>query len=288
MRIADAVITVIKGLEQRLSARIEALEQREIEAVRGPEGPPGRDGKDADPVDLDAIVQKAVALIPVPKDGEPGPPGESIRGEKGEPGLPGKDAPPVDIDDVVLKAAALIPVPKDGKDGRDGKDVTVEQLTPVVSELVTKAVDAIPKPRDGRDGLPGGQGDKGLDGKDGINGKDGVDGLGFDDIEVDYDGERSFTLKFVQGERVKTFGSFTLPIMIYRGVFQVGKSYERGDTVTWGGASWVASQTTTAKPGENGVESRAWQLAVKKGTDGKAGPPGKDGKDVIVRTKNEA
>lgn len=125
--------------------------------------------------------------------------------------------------------------------------------------------------RDGRDGLPGSPGEKGLDGK---NGRDGIDGLGFDDIHVQYDGERGFTFTFQQGERVKTFGSFMLPVPIYRGVYKPGQSYERGDVTTWGGSMWHCWETTTMKPGEG---SKAWQLAVKKGSDGSRGPEGKSG-----------
>lgn len=133
--------------------------------------------------------------------------------------------------------------------------------------------------RDGRDGLPGVQGEKGLDGKDGANGKDGrdgidgKDGLGFDDITVEFDGERRFSLTFTKEGHVKQFGAFVVPCQIYRGVFKEGQSYERGDVVTWGGSSWHANEVTAEKPGI----SKAWTLQVKQGRDGKDGAPGAKG-----------
>lgn len=136
--------------------------------------------------------------------------------------------------------------------------------------------------------MPGAQGDKGLDGAhglDGVDGTNGLDGLGFDDIVVEHDGERGFTFKFVRGERVKTFGTFTIPAMIHRGVFQDGTTYTRGDAVTWGGHVWIAKDETSIKPDYTPASAKVWSLAVKAGRDGKAGkdgkngPPGKDGKD---------
>jgi integrin beta 3 len=132
--------------------------------------------------------------------------------------------------------------------------------------------------RDGRDGLPGVQGEKGLDGKDGRDGTNGADGLGFDDIQVEHDGERSFTFTFTKGAQVKTFGAFTIPAVIYREVYDVEREYAKGDAVTWGGQLWIAQDTTKgAKPGQPGADSRAWKLAVKAGRDGKDGKPGPQG-----------
>lgn len=208
---------------------------------------------------FEALEQRQAVVGPPGPEGLPGPQGlpgmpglnglDGARGEKGDtgdPGMPGERGP-----------SGL-----DGKDGAPG--------------------------RDGRDGLQGLPGEKGLDGKDGTNGKDGrdgVDGLGFDDWEVEFDGERTFTFKFVQGDRVKSFGPFRVPCTIYRGVYQLGKSYERGDSVTWAGSQWIAMTDTASRPGDSAPESRAWQLSVKKGADGKAGPPGPKGEFVVVKAE---
>jgi hypothetical protein len=147
-----------------------------------------------------------------------------------------------------LLAGPTGPAGRDGVDGVNGKDG-----------------------RDGLDGKDGSPGRDGLDGKDGapgLNGKDGADGLGFDDLLVTQDDERSFTIKAARGERVKAIGTVRFPVEIYRGVFVEGKTYERGDGVTWAGSEWHCNDTTTNKPGDG---SKAWTLKVKKGRDGKDG-----------------
>jgi hypothetical protein len=283
-----------------------------IQGEKGADGAPGPAGKDADPelvlamkaeladlraevlqtksvdvsVSLKQMVDEAVAAIPTPRDG-----------------VDGHDAPPVDLDALVLKVAELVPVPKDG---RDGKSVTVDDVAPLLSDLVTKAIAEIPPARNGVDGVgiagalitSDGQlamtlsdgktlqlgsvvGPKGQDGRDGMpgvgrpgaDGQNGLDGLGFDDIVVDYDGDREFTIKFLRGERVKAF-TFTVPFDRYRGVYADGKTYNRGDGVTWAGSEWHCNETTRTKPGES---SKAWTLKVKRGRDGK------DGRDLAPR-----
>lgn len=105
----------------------------------------------------------------------------------------------------------------------------------------------------------------------------GKDGLGFDDLVVDYDGERTFIFRFAQGERVKEF-PFLMPVMIYRGAFRA-QAYERGDTVTFGGSLWHCNSETRDKP-DDGVE--AWTRAVRRGRDGKNGNDGKDGEKGLA------
>lgn len=108
-------------------------------------------------------------------------------------------------------------------------------------------------------------------GRDGVDGKDGAAGaagLGFDDLDVEHDGGRTFTLRMRRGEQVKEF-AFTVPVVLDRGVFKDGTEYASGDGVTWGGSYWIAQAATTDKPGL----SDAWRLAVKKGRDGKDAEP---------------
>jgi integrin beta 3 len=128
-------------------------------------------------------------------------------------------------------------------------------------------------------GATGLQGEKGLDGRDGKDGRDGVDGFGFDDLEVLYDGERSFTWRFTKGERVKDFGPFVMPVPIHRGVFKEGQTYARGDCVTFGGSTFIAKSATAMKPEELGDGARDWMLSTKRGRDGKQGTPGLKGAD---------
>lgn len=194
-------------------------------------------------------LQTPPAVLPTVVEGPPGPPGRD--GTPGEPGPPG---------DRGADGAA-------GKDGLDGKD-------------------AAPG-RDGRDGLPGvpGQpGEKGMNGKDGTNGIDGKDGLGVDDLTVEPVDERSFVLKAVSGDRVKTCGTVTFPVQINRGVYQSGHAYEKGDVVTWGGSQWYAKEATTTKPGEV-IGAAHWILVVKRGRDGRDGKDGKDAGLPVVSVR---
>lgn len=104
-------------------------------------------------------------------------------------------------------------------------------------------------------------------GPPGKDGKDGADGLGFDDLAVEFDGDRTLMLKFERGTLKKSF-PITLPYLRYQGVFIEGKLYAEGDVVTWAGSTWNANEDTTTKPGEG---SKAWTLCVKRGRDGKDG-----------------
>lgn len=123
----------------------------------------------------------------------------------------------------------------------------------------------------------------------GRDGKDGADGMGFDDISVEYDGERQFTFKGIRGERVKALSTFTMPVLIYRGVYSEGRKYEPGDVVTWAGSAWHCQKATTLKPDSvsidnvtgrpTGTQGRdCWSLIAKKGNEGRAG---RDGRDVL-------
>ncbi|MEN5181770.1 hypothetical protein ABE501_18570 [Comamonas testosteroni] len=198
-------------------------------------------------------VEAAIAAIPKPENGKDGAPGRD--GIDGKDGAPGQDG-------------------KDGRDGLDGTSFTIEDADVLISQKIAsweldferravatleKAVDRMPKPKDG------------VDGKDGQNGKDG---LGFDDLQCEFDGDRTVTLKFMQGDRVKSI-DLLMPIVIDRGVFKEGQSYQSGDGVTWGGSFWIAQKATDAKPDS---KDSGFRLAVKKGRDGR------DGRDGIDKT----
>ena len=141
---------------------------------------------------------------------------------------------------------------------RDEVARAVTALAPPVELVRTTVLDELktwPKPKDGEPGPPG---------------RDGT----LEEAVAEHDGERTVTLVRKDGSRI---GTITLPIPIDRGVWKPGTWYGKGDGVTWGGSFWIAQEATQAKPGEAGADSRAWRLAVKRGTDGK---PGRDGKDA--------
>lgn len=240
--------------EERIAALVEArvaevVEARVAEAVAravaalpvpqdGKDGEPGRDGRDADPAEVQAMVDesvaRAVAAIKLPK-GDKGDPGE--KGEKGEDGIGMAGA-------MIDRQGNLIITMTDG---------SIHALGLVV----------------GRDGEPGKDGAPGRDGRDGV---DGRDGLGFEDMEAEYDGERTVTVKFAREGIVKTY-AWQFPVVIDRGVYKAGQQYEAGDAVTFGGSLWIAQKSTSGKP----QDSDDWRLAVKRGRDGKDGAPGDRG-----------
>jgi hypothetical protein len=232
---------------------------------RGERGEPGLNGKDG----KDGINGK---------DGANGLDGE--KGEKGDPGINGKDgANGLDGKDGKDGING-----KDGANGLDGKSVTIEDVRPMLDaeiakwaldferraqDVLSKAIEAIPAPKDGRDGIDGKDGSPGMNGKDGSNGIDGKDGLGFDDLDFEYDGARSVTVKASRGDKVKV-KTFTLPVMLYQGVHKHGMKADKGDVVTYAGSLWIAKRATTAAPGNGSAD---WQLAVKRGKDGKDAEP---------------
>ncbi len=111
----------------------------------------------------------------------------------------------------------------------------------------------------------------------GVDGKDGADGLGFDDLDVEFDDERTVQFKFTRGDVQKSW-PVEFPFMRYHGVFADGLTYEKGDVVTWGGSTWHANEQTATKPGDG---SKAWTLVVKRGRDGRDGKDGAAGVPVV-------
>jgi len=111
----------------------------------------------------------------------------------------------------------------------------------------------------------------GRDGVDGQDGAPGAAGLGILDLDVSLgDDGRTLALRFERDGLAEVF-EVELPVMLYRGVFDAERAYRPGDTVTFGGSAWVCHSPTSARPGEG----EGWQLAVKRGRDGKslAGSP---------------
>jgi hypothetical protein len=170
---------------------------------------------------------------------------------------------PPSVEEVVEALKHHIPQPVKGDKGDDGTSVDMQAVMAEVTRLnessfakwaldferraldrVDAFLKAIEKPRDGKDGF------------------------GFDDITLEYDGERSFVIVMErEGKESKRF-PVEMPIVIYRGVYDASEEYKRGDCVTWDGCTWIAKEATTEKPGPG--QSDFWQLSVKKGRDGRS------------------
>jgi len=270
-----------------IAGMVDNAVSKAVEAI-----PPARDGKDADPVDVDALAEQVRAAVVVPELPDiAGMVAEAVKT------IPVPVAPELpDIAGMVADAVKAIPTPK------DGTSITVDDVRPLIDEAVSKAVEAIPTPKDGRDGVDavdclidkfghlvftfsnGKTKDVGqVVGDDGVDCDfDGVwklinqkldswpkprDGMGFDDLSMEHDGERTFKFVLARDDERKEF-SFTMPVVLDRGVFDEAKTYARGDAVTWAGSSWIA-QTDEAK--EKPGTGKQWRLSVKRGSNGKDG-----------------
>ncbi|WP_241339217.1 phage portal protein [Escherichia coli] len=233
------------------------LEQMVKEAVS--HIPVPRDGRDYDPDVLQKAVNDAVANIPQPADG--------------------KSLTPDMLEQMVKEAVSHIHVPRDGRDYDPD----------VLQKAVLDAVSALPAPQDGRDAtaleiLPAIDDQKSFprgtyathqgglwrayEKTHGMRGWEClVDGVA--DIDVSMTGERLFSVVVRQSSGQRTEKTFSLPVMLYRGVFRAGETYHPGDTVTWGGSLWHCNSMTEDKPGE--AHSSAWTLAAKRGRDAGGG-----------------
>jgi hypothetical protein len=216
----------------------------------------GRDGRDVDMAAVELLVrttvQKAIHDLPAPKDGT------SVTVEDVAPLIKAAVSEavtePVGVQSALIdQAGELVISFTDGrmvKAGRArGEDVDPEW----VSKQIVAAVDLIPRPKDGAPG------------KDGLDGKDGRDGVSFDDLTYEIDEARGVAVvKALSGEREHVV--LEVPIMLFKGVYRAGDQYRAGNTVTCKGDLWIARSDTFETPG-NG--KTAWQLAVRRGRDGR-------------------
>ena len=246
--LADGVLAIVKAATEPLFERIKALEA-EIVAVKsaapmpGPAGPSGPAGPQGERGEKGEAGERG-------PQGERGEAGEmGATGERGEMGARGEKG----------EAGDRGPQGEKGADGIGMADAMLDhegRLILTRTDGTTKVLGVV----------VGAKGEPGRDGRDGIE---------IDHLMVEQLDERSFAVKAVQGELVKTIGSLTMPVVVYRGVWEP-RTYQAGEAVTWGGSLWIAKTETAAKPEEHGAV-RTWQLAVKRGAEGKRGPQGERG-----------
>lgn len=240
--LAPIVRTHVAEATAHLIARIAELEKRQPE--RGEPGEPGRDGKDgadgrdADPVSdeqVAAAVERYLTANPpaAGKDGRDGVDGkDGDPGEKGADGVDGRDGA-----DGVGLAGAMID--RDGELNVTLTNGEVRKLGPVV-------------------------------GRDGTDGERGAAGFSLTDFDTDWRPEdKVLVLRWDAGETSYSHELF-VPYVRDMGVWGEGKSYLKGDGVTWAGSFWIAQDDTADRP----EAGKSWRLAVKRGRDGKdfAGP----------------
>lgn len=232
----------------------------------------GEPGKDAviDMAAIEEIIKSEVSKIPAPKDGENG-----------------KDADMEQIksyiNEQLTECVKSIPTPQ------DGKSITVEDVKPLIFDYIERQIEKLPKAEDGLDGLdaldieilPAINPDKAYPrgvyathngglwkshkNTEGMNGWDCIVN-GVSDIEVNYDGERDFSIKTIRANGEEITKGFKIPIVIDKGVFRDGQNYVQNDGVTFAGSFWIAKKDMPKdKPGS----SDDWRLAVKRGRDGR-------------------
>lgn len=241
-QMVEVVRSYVDEATAPLLRRIHELEKRQPVA-----GDPGRDGtsvtvEDVAPLIAEA-VERAISLLPIPKDGRDGLDGASV------------DPSEVErmVADGIEKAVATLPAPRDGKDGVDGIGLA--------GALIDRAGDLVVTLSNGETRSLGP-----VVGKDGDNGQPGRDGLQVKDIDLSLAADGRTLLLSLDDGQVAYTAEVGVPTMIYRGVFTDGTGYEKGDTVTWAGSLWHCNAETKDKPGEGSAD---WTLAVKKGRDAK-------------------
>ena len=120
-------------------------------------------------------------------------------------------------------------------------------------------------------------------GKDGSPGQDGRDGADLTEIGMDFDGERTVTIKGRTGEVTKR-----LPVPLWRGYWSPGSAAETGDILTHNGTAYIAIvDNPKGEPGV-GKYDHEWKVFARKGTDGKHGRNGIDKtKPVDLKPKKD-
>lgn len=271
---------------------------------RGEKGLDGLRGQDADPVDLDALVEKVADRALLAKGAQDDLARKDIADLRAQCAALTDDvnaftpAP----DPIVLKAlvtasvseaVAVLPAAKDGRDGRDGTDgssVSLSDIVPLVSAEVTKAVALIPIPQDGVNGTDGrsvsvddltpliaSEVTKAVAAlptpKDGTDGQDG----------------KSFTLDdampVIAAEVTKAFGAMEMP----KDGVGVSEALINSDghlilSLTDGSTKNLG--VVMGRPGRDGMPGVPGRpgdpgLDGKDGLNGKPGAPGMDGKDGL-------
>ncbi len=238
---------------------------------------------------LDATVS-AIVVAPG-KDGTDGKDGEPFPAEAV------KEMVAENIKAALPLAIAEIKFPEPEK-GEKGDSVTVADVMPAIQKAIGDYVKSIAPPADGKDGKDG---EDGRDGRDAfsieiepsINEEDtyqrgtyamhrgglwhsfeqtkGMRGWecvvsGIAGINIDFDGERSITIELQKSDGEPETKNIKIPALIDRGVWEE-REYDKGDSVTFSGAIWIALKDTPK--GRPGISSD-WRLAVKRGGTGKS------------------
>lgn len=255
----------IKALGARLDALPPVEQLKGADGAAGPQGEKGIDGQHGtkgDPGDVG----------PAGKDGERGEKGDpGERGPQGEPGPAGKDGAP----------GAAGGQGEKGIDGQDGRDGEPGRDAPHVDVL--DGIDGEKRYQRGTWASYRGGVIRSFRATDPLPDGEPIEKAGWHvivrglaDLALEVaDDLRTVTLRHTLTDGHTVTRSVAIPAMVYRGVWRDGEAYAKGDTATRGGSAWVLmAEQQAGKPGD---ENSGWQLAVKKGTDGRDGIKGEKG-----------
>jgi hypothetical protein len=203
---------------------------------------------------LHSVIEEQVKNIPIPKDGEAG-----------------KNATSEQIAEAVTAwMVANFVQPKDGidgnhgQDGSNGKDAADIDIIPAIDENKSYPKGTWASYKGGlikslRDTHPMGQ-------KSLLEAGWDIVVQGIQAIEVHPLDDNEFAIKSVLTGGQDHITKMAIPAMVYKGVWKESNgAYKKGHTVTQSGSLWVCLKATDTKPGS----SDDWQLAAKRGTDGK-------------------
>lgn len=239
---SDILKTLLGGEELATLVNLEVTEA--VAAIPVPEN-----GKDADPVNVAEVVA-SLADLPELKSLVDTKAQESVASYfQKNPVQHGRDAEPVSDERVMFHVEHYLREhpPEKGDPGKDGIGLAGAMIDREGNLIVTLA-----------NGEAKSLGP--VVGKDGQNGKDGV---GFESLEVSFDGE-AIVHEYKSADRVFT-QRFPIQIMKHIGFWRDGMEAKSGNTATDNGSLWLCVKDTTERPAYN---SDAWTLAARKGRDG--------------------
>lgn len=215
--------------------------------------------------EIQRAIAEQLAALPKPRDGAngangldgaTGSPGEKgATGDKGDRGEPGKDADPAQVAALLLpqlqkafeeKLAGLrAPTAEDFRHLFEAEQAKwALEFERYAHSLLRHTLDTI------ETHVP----------------EDGKDGLGIEDLDVKHDGEGKIDIVFARGDVRRGF-TIKFPCFKYRGIWRESNAYHEGNGVTYDGSLWLA--TKDAPEGKPGNGNGHWQLAVKRGQDGR-------------------
>jgi integrin beta 3 len=223
---------------------------------------------------------------PMPVEGPPGERG--LQGERGEKGEPGDAGPPGEVGPAGESGApgergekgadGLPGVPGErGPDGQDGRDAVALEILDGVDEtrryprgtVVTFRGGLIRAFRRSDPLAPGVELERA-----GWH----VILNGIAEMASEVQNEREFVQRTVFTNGAVNEVRTRMAIPLYRGIWKKGVDYHAGDSVTYGGSSFIAQRDTVDEEPE---ASDAWRLAVKRGRDGKNGKDGNKGEPGV-------